>query len=193
MGYALQLFVHDRSGHLRTATASARPQWALSDFNSKCQIAVGTTRPQPQVPGRSGALPDLSSKCQIAVCTPGCPSTASARSQWALPDLNGKRQIAVGPQQQAHTIGPQQQVPDCNEHVAVGTAGPQPQVPDRSICSGHSGPQQAPDRIDNPWEHATCLRSKRHTCSHKTVSFSRDLRNVRRWSVKHTGQRRQNE
>ena len=44
----------DRSGHDRTATASARSQWPRPGLNWKCWIAAGTARPQPQVLDRSG-------------------------------------------------------------------------------------------------------------------------------------------
>ena len=39
----------DRSGQCRTSTASSRSQWAV-----KCEIAAGTTGPQPQVADSSG-------------------------------------------------------------------------------------------------------------------------------------------
>ena len=130
----LQLHVHDRSGHSRTSTASARSELALPDLNSKRQIAVGTAGPQLQAPDRSGhcrtstassrsqwALPGLNCKRQIAVGTACLTSTTSARSQWAIPDLNSKRQIAVG------TAGSQQQVPDRSGHyrTSIASAGRQ--------------------------------------------------------------------
>ena len=90
----------NRSGYYRTSTASTRPQWALPDFNRKCQIA---------------ALPDLNGRSQWALYRT---STASARSQWAVLGLNCRRQIA----------GPQSQGPDRSGQSWTSTASARSQV-----------------------------------------------------------------
>eukprot|EP00435_Cladocopium_sp_Y103_P003169 s3153_g1.t1 len=52
----------DRSGHCRTSSASHRSQWALPDFSGDCQIAVGTA-------GLQRRLPDRSAHCRTSART----------------------------------------------------------------------------------------------------------------------------
>eukprot|EP00435_Cladocopium_sp_Y103_P072000 s103_g39.t1 len=108
----------DRSGHCRASSASARSQWALSDFSCDCQIPVGTagfSRGCQIAVGTAGLqprLPDRSVHCRT--------SAANARSQWALP---------VG------TAGLQPRLPDRSGHcrTLAATARLQWAVPDFNL------------------------------------------------------------
>ena len=92
-----QLRAPDLSGHCETSTASARPQWALSErrgpdgVNGEGQISVGTV------------------------------GTARARPLWALPDLNCERQSSVG------TAGLQPRAPELSGHCRTSIASTRPQ------------------------------------------------------------------
>ena len=92
--------------HYRTSTASARSQWAVSDLNCKCQIAVGNHKnavgsvgPQQQVPDCSWHYQTLNSKCEIAVGT--------ARPQQQVPDRSGHyRTSTANARSQCPVVGP---------------------------------------------------------------------------------------
>ena len=91
-----QLQVHDRSGHYRTSTASARWQLVLPDLRSKRHTAVGTPGPQSPAPDRNRRTSTASARSQWRPdrTEHSWTSTGSSRSQWGLPDLNGQLQIA---------------------------------------------------------------------------------------------------
>ena len=154
-----QLRAPDLSGHCGTSTASARPQWALSERRGpdgvngagEGQISVGTVGTARARP--LWALPDLNCERQSSVGTAGlqprapdlsghCPNgegqtglMVKARSRWALserrgPDLCGHYRTSTA------SARAQWALRDFNRErqSSVGTAGPQPRAPD---LSGH--------------------------------------------------------
>ena len=138
---------------LLTSSAASSPA-----SYSKCQIAVGTAPPQPQVPDRSGRYRASTASARSPDRSGQSGPTAIARSQWALPHLSRKCQIAVGgipglsqiARSQWAVSGPtaiarsQWALPHLSRkcQIAVGATGPQQQAPDRQIAVGSLGPHR---------------------------------------------------
>ena len=91
------------SSSCSSSSTSSRSMWAPPDFNHECQLAVGTTTPQPRAQDRSGhhriSTASVGVQCSAVGTTGPQPwgldrsghrwsSTARARSQWVMPDLN---------------------------------------------------------------------------------------------------------